>query len=244
MLQWILSVIFWVIWVPYTIFFSIVVSLVALVNRYAAMKVIRFWVDTCFWMLRVICGITYEIQGRENLPEGNHVVYIKHTSTWETMMQMKLFYRQSWVMKRELFWVPFFGWALLAMNPIAIDRKAHRKAVTQILEQGKQRLDDGYSVHIFPEGTRMPPGETRRYGLSGAILAKNSGRCIIPIAHNAGDLWPRLSLLKRRGHITMVIGPPISTDDKEPAEINAAVQDWIESTMREISVFYRDGSMT
>jgi 1-acyl-sn-glycerol-3-phosphate acyltransferase len=239
MLQWFLSLLFWVIWVPYTIFWSIIVGLFALVNRFITMKVIRFWVDSCFWMLRVLCGITYEIEGRENVPEGNHVLYIKHTSTWETMTQMKLFYEQSWVMKRELTWIPFFGWALIAMNPIGIDRNAHRRAVQQVLEQGAKRLADGMWVHIFPEGTRMPPGETRRYGMSGAILAKENGRYIVPIAHNAGDLWPKHSLLKKPGHIRMVIGPPISTDDKTPAEINAAAQAWIEGKMLEISAVYQ-----
>jgi len=238
--QYLSSALFFVIWVPYTIFFSILVSLLALLHRYTAMKVIRFWVDSCFWMLKVLCGITYEIEGRENVPDGNHVVYIKHTSTWETMAQMKLFYRQSWVMKRELLWIPFFGWALMTMTPIAIDRSAHRRAVQQVLTQGAQRLADGFWVHIFPEGTRMQPGTTRRYGMSGAILAKENGRMIVPVAQNAGDLWPKHSLLKRPGHVRMIIGPPISTHDKEPAEINQAAQDWIEAKMREISVAYSD----
>lgn len=236
---WTGSLVFWVIWVPYTIVMTIPVGLLALVHRFAAMKVIRFWVDSCFWLLKVCCGITYAIEGRENIPEGNHVVYIKHSSTWETMAQHKLFYRQSWVMKRELLWLPFFGWALLAMSPIAIDRKAHRKAVQQVLDQGRERLEQGLWVHIFPEGTRMPPGETRRYGLSGAILAKENGRYIVPVAQNAGDLWPRHSLLKHPGHIRMIIGPPISTEGKEPEQVNAEAQAWIEGKMREISTAYR-----
>jgi 1-acyl-sn-glycerol-3-phosphate acyltransferase len=136
-------------------------------------------------------------------------------------------------------WIPLLGWALSVIESIPIDRKAHGSAVRQVVRIGKQRLAQGFWIFIFPEGTRMAPGTTRRYGISGALLARDAGRPIVPVAHNAGDYWPRRGLRKRPGTIRIVIGPPVDTAGKEPQEINLEVQDWIESTMRRISSGYR-----
>jgi 1-acyl-sn-glycerol-3-phosphate acyltransferase len=137
-------------------------------------------------------------------------------------------------------WIPLFGWGLAAMKPIAIDRGAGHFAVKQVIEQGKARLADGIWITIFPEGTRMPPGQTKRYGVSGAALARETGCLIVPVAHNAGDLWPRRGLRKRPGLIRFCIGPPMRAGDRSAKEVNLAVQDWIETKMSEISAAYRE----
>jgi 1-acyl-sn-glycerol-3-phosphate acyltransferase len=144
------------------------------------------------------------------------------------------------VLKHELKWIPFFGWGLAAMNPIAIDRGAGLHAVQQVVEQGKERLADGIWITIFPEGTRMPLGETKRYGISGALLAREAQVPILPVAHNAGDFWPRRGLKKEPGLIRVCIGPPIDPGDRSPRETNVVAQNWVEAKMREISIGYEE----
>ena len=131
-----------------------------------------------------------------------------------------------WVMKREIFWLPFFGWAIAAMEPIAIDRASGRKAITQIVEQGKKTLDSGKWVVIFPEGTRVPPGKKGRYGLGAAILATQSGYPVIPVALNSGEFWRRNDFIKRPGTIDVVIGKPIESKGKDPSELNQQAEEW------------------
>ena len=145
-----------------------------------------------------------------------------------------MFPEQTWVIKRELMWVPVLGWVLKLLTPIALNRRAGSSAVQQVLEQGTRHLEHGLWVAIFPEGTRVPAGESRRYGLSGALLASAAGRPIVPVAHNAGDFWPRRGWLKKRGTIRVVIGPPIATAGREPREINDEAQRWIEGTVAKI----------
>jgi len=179
--------------------------------------------------LRRFCGLDWSVSGREHLPSAAAIVLMKHSSAWETIAQILIFPRQSWVLKQELLRIPLFGWALRKLKPIAIDRKGGATAVQQVLSQGQSRLAEGNCVIIFPEGTRMPVGETRRYGLSGALLASKVGKPIVPVAHNAGFFWPRHGLLKRAGTVRVVIGPPIPTAGREPREINDEVQRWIEA---------------
>jgi len=200
----------------------------------------RMWGKSMLWAGRVMCGLDYVIEGEENIPNEASVILIKHTTVFETYAQLAIFPPQTWVLKRELQWIPIFGWGLAAMKPIAINRGAGQFAVKQVIEQGKRRLADGIWITIFPEGTRVPPGETKRYGVSGAVLAKETGCPIVPVAHNAGDLWPRRGLRKKPGLIRFCIGPPIHADDRSAKEINLAVQDWIETKMREISPAYKD----
>jgi 1-acyl-sn-glycerol-3-phosphate acyltransferase len=135
------------------------------------------------------------------------------------------------VLKRELMWVPVFGWVLWLLQPIAIDRRGGGAAVQQVLEQGRARLAAGLWVMIFPEGTRMPVGETRRYGMSGALLAAAEGLPVVPVAHNAGYFWPRRGWLKKPGTIRVVIGPPIETQGVEPRAVNERAQQWVEETL-------------
>lgn len=142
-----------------------------------------------------------------------------------------VFPRQVWVLKRELLWIPVVGWGIRQLHAIAIDRKSGHSAVGQVVEQGKQRIAEGDWIIIFPEGTRMLPGQTRRYGVSGTLLAAETGRLIIPVAHNAGDFWPRRGLMKKPGTVRVVIGPPIPAGGRDVREINREVQEWIEATV-------------
>jgi 1-acyl-sn-glycerol-3-phosphate acyltransferase len=164
---------------------------------------------------------------------------IKHSSALETYGHVPFFPRTSWVIKKELFWIPVFGWALmLVFKPIAIDRKVGGRAVKQVIRQGKEKLAEGTWVTVFPEGTRVAPGETRKYGVSGAALAKEAGVMIVPVAHNAADYWQRRELRKRPGTVRFCIGPPIDASLQSPKETNLIVQSWIENKMCEISSGY------
>jgi 1-acyl-sn-glycerol-3-phosphate acyltransferase len=194
----------------------------------------RSWGASMLWAGRVICGLQYVVEGRENIPAKPSVIMIKHSTVFEAYAQLTLFPPQTWVVKRELMWIPVFGWGLAALKPIAIDRRAGHTAVSQVIEQGRRKLEQGIWVTIFPEGTRVMPGMVRKYGVSGAALASEAGCPVLPVAHNAGDLWPRRSLIKRPGLIRFCIGPAIDTRDHSPREINEAVRQWIENKMAEI----------
>ena len=200
------------------------------------------WAGTVIALLRKLCGLSYRVEGTEHLPQQPAVVLMKHSSAWETIAQLVLFPRHTWVMKRQLLWIPFFGWALAIFSPIAIDRKGGRRAVEQVLRQGQERLAEGLWVMIFPEGTRVAPGERRRYGLSGALLAAVTELPVIPVTHNAGDFWPRRGVMKRPGTIRMVIGPPIEAAGRSPRDVNRDVEAWIENTLEEIR--QEDGQKT
>ncbi len=225
-------------------FGSIVFFAVALVLLFWApypvrWKVCRAYCRLALWAGEFFCGMKVVVEGQENLPDEPSVVMIKHTTTLETYGHVPMFPRTSWVIKREITWMPIFGWALaLALEPIAIHRGARRAAVKQVIRQGKERLAEGTWVTIFPEGTRVPPGETRRYGVSGAALAQQAGVPIVPVAHNAGDFWRRREFAKRPGTVRFVIGPPISAAGRAPRDTNLEVQAWIEGTMQEISSAY------
>jgi 1-acyl-sn-glycerol-3-phosphate acyltransferase len=195
----------------------------------------RSWAVLNLWLLRHICKLTYTVDGMENITRQGVVVLCKHQSTWDTMILQVILPPVRWVLKRELLRVPFFGWGLAMMKPIAIDRSAGRKAVAQLVEQGRPMLDDGYWVIVFPEGTRTRPGEKKRYKQGGSILAVETGHPVVPIAHNAGEFWPRHSFLKWPGTISLRIGPAIDTRDKNAEQVTALAHDWIEGQMEEIS---------
>jgi len=198
-------------------------------------RVISQWARFNVWWLEKTCNVHYEVIGRENLPAGNAIVLCKHQSTWETLVLQQILPPQVWLLKRELLWVPVFGWALALLEPIAIDRGAGRKAVRQLIKQGQRKLDQGRWVVIYPEGTRTAPGQRGRYALGGAILAEHSGYPVVPIAHNAGEFWPRRAFIKRPGTIKLVIGPVIETAGRKAQDINAEVEAWIEGQMAQIT---------
>lgn len=205
----------------------------------ARWAVARGWAAGCLWAGRVLCGMRVVTEGRENLPDVPSVALIKHTTVLEVYWQIQALPPQVWVLKRELLWIPLFGWGLgLVMKPIPVDRRGGRHAVGRIIREGRARLAKGLWLSIFPEGTRVAPGETRRYGISGAALAAEAGCPVVPVAHNAGDVWPRRALLKRPGEVRFCIGPAIDPAGREPAEINAIAQSWIEAKMAEISELY------
>lgn len=192
-------------------------------------RVSRFWPHGILGWLRVCHGIRHEVSGMEHIPQSSCVVLSKHQSTWETLALQLILPPQVWVAKRELLWVPVFGWGLYVMRPIAINRKSPRAALRQLLAQGGQRLRAGINVLIFPEGTRAAPGAKSRYHQGGAHLAVSHDVPVLPVAHNAGLFWPRRSLRKRPGVIRVVIGPPIASSGLKPQELTQRVEAWIET---------------
>lgn len=193
------------------------------------------WSRFNLWWLKLTCGIDCEVKGRENIPARNGIIFCKHQSTWETLFLQMIFPPQVWVLKKELLNVPFFGWGLATLEPIAIDRGAGRQALRHLCEEGKQRLENGRWVVIFPEGTRMPPGKKGHYHIGGAMLAAHTEYPVVPIAHNAGQFWPRRGFLKKAGTITLCIGEPIETKGLSAREINDLAEQRIESMMSDIS---------
>ena len=180
-------------------------------------------------------GIRYEVRGAENVPGYPVVLMAKHQSAWETIFMDAYFPPACWIVKRELLWLPFVGWGLMAIRCIAIDRSSGHIARDQIVEQGAERLKRGIWVAIFPEGTRVAPGQRGRYGIGGALLATRTGTPILPMAHNAGEVWPRYAFRKKPGVVTVVIGKPIQTAGRDVVSVNQEVEAWIEGRMREIS---------
>lgn len=214
----------------YAIFFVLACSVLPFARRFVLARV---WAATLLWVLKWSCGLDYRVEGAP-LPEGCHLAFWKHSSSWETLAMMVIFPRQVWVLKRELVWIPVVGIGVQQMHAIAIDRKSGHTAVSQVIEQGKERLLEGDWVMIFPEGTRMAVGETRRYGVSGTLLAIDAGRLIVPVAHNAGHYWPRRGLMKKSGTVRVVIGAPVSTVGREARELNEEIQRWVEKTVKEL----------
>ena len=187
------------------------------------------------WLLKVICGLSYSVDGRENIPDTAAVALIKHSSAYETMGQLVIFPQQCWVLKRELMWTPFFGWALTALGAIPIDRSTGRNAVAKIIEIGKQRLSDGIWVSVFPEGTRVAPGESKRWGISGIILAKEAGKPVVPVAHNAGYFWPKDGWTICPGHVKFVVGKPVSIGDEDPRQVAETLRIWVDSETEKLA---------
>jgi 1-acyl-sn-glycerol-3-phosphate acyltransferase len=203
----------------------------ALPARY---RFITRWARFNMWWLRLTCGLSYRVKGREHIPDGAAIVFCKHQSTWETFALPEILPYQVWLMKRELLKIPLFGWCIALLDPIAIDRRSGRKAIEQLVEQGARHLGNGRWVIVFPEGTRVAPGETGRYGIGGAVLAESTGCPVVPVAHNAGQFWPRKGFVKRPGMITVVIGPAIETRGKSAEQIRDEARTWIEAKSREI----------
>lgn len=204
------------------------------------------WVATTNWLVKHLLGITYELRGAENIPRGRAaVVMCKHQSAWETLALQEIFPSILFVWKKELKLIPFFGWALAVTPSISIDRGAGKEAMKSLLDQGKLRLGQGYSIAIFPEGTRAAPGTQRRYKIGAAYLAVEAGAPVVPVALNSGEFWGKNSFLKEPGRVTVSIGPLIETvgaDDKPSAEdVNARAEAWIEGEMRRISPHLYEG---
>lgn len=234
------SSLFWIVYATSTFAYGAISPLLFLLPLEHRYPVIMSWTRVNVWALKLLCGIDYRIEGLKNLPDTPAIVMAKHSSTWETLALPGLLPPMSWVLKKELMYIPFFGWGLAVLDHIAIDRKAGRNAVRQVVEQGKQRLAAGRWVVIFPEGTRVKPGQRGRYKLGGGVLAEAAGVPVVPIAHNAGYFWPREQFIKYPGVITVRIGPPIDVAGMSAAEIIAAAESWIETEMEALN---RDAEM-
>ena len=197
----------------------------------ARYRIISGWSHLVILLSRLILGIRYRVEGLENLPAQPAVILAKHQSAWETLAFQVIFPPQVLVLKRELLWIPFFGWGLALMSPIAINRSRGTSALKRMAEDGKKRLAQGFWIAVFPEGTRMPPGKRGTYHPGGAWLAEKAGATVVPVAHNAGLVWPRNAFLKKPGLITVIIGKPIETAGLNAGAINARAEVWIEERM-------------
>ena len=215
--------------------FGILVPASRLLGARAPFATARLYTIVLLEWVELSLGIRHEVRGWEHVPKTPTVILSKHQSAWETLYIESRFPAQTWIVKKELMWLPFVGWGLWAIRAIAIDRSSGRTARDQIVEEGAQRLREGLWVTIFPEGTRVAPGTRGRYGMGGALLATATGTPILPIAHNAGEVWGRYAFKKSAGMVTVVIGPPIATAGREAADVNREVEEWIEAQMRAIS---------
>lgn len=196
---------------------------------------IRVFLRFYFYMLKLICRINYQIEGLEHIKGMNSgIVLSKHQSMWETFFLPLIFHNPAVISKRELLWIPFFGWGFAATGPITINRSSRSSAMQQIIKKGKQYLDSGRWVLVFPEGTRVPYGKVGQYKLGGARLAAATGYPVVPVAHNAGRFWPKRSFIKYPGTIRVIIGPPIDSSNKTPEEVLTHAKTWIEETMKKI----------
>ena len=230
------SVLFYAVYAVVMVVFGTIACTIGLLMPYQMRQNVATWANAIIikW-LNFSCGITLQIDGLENLPDTPCVVLSKHQSGWETFYLQRLLRPVSTILKKELFWIPFFGWGLYFMRPIAIDRSNPREAMKQILTQGKQRLAQGNNVLIYPEGTRTPVEQVGNYGRSGAALAIAAGVPVLPIAQNAGYCWPAHKFIKWPGRIHMVIGVPIDTTGTDSRQLTEQVKGWIESTQQTLS---------
>ncbi len=225
------SALFLVLKAVFTVLFVLCVLPLFFLPPLPRYRVITLWGRVVIWLARVILGIRFRVEGIEHLPAQPSVVLSKHQSAWETIAFQQIFPPLSFVLKKSLLHIPFFGWGLALFSPIAIDRAAGREAMKQVEQQGKERLKAGFWVLVFPEGTRVAPGEKGTYQVGGAWLASKAGVPVVPVAHNAGRCWPKNAFVKRPGEITVVIGPPIPTAGRKAAQVLAETEAWIENAM-------------
>ena len=212
--------------------YAVLALATVLLPRMTRYRIISGWSRLVIWLAKHILGIRWRVEGREHLPGRPAVILSKHQSAWETMAFQLIFPPQVLVLKRELLWIPFFGWGLALMSPIAIDRSRGVAALRSIARRGRERLQQGFWIVVFPEGTRVAPGERRAFQLGGAWLAAASGAPVVPVAHNAGLFWPRNAFLKRPGTVIVRIGPTIEAAQRDPKTINAIAEAWIEEQQK------------
>jgi 1-acyl-sn-glycerol-3-phosphate acyltransferase len=198
-------------------------------------RILGQWARSVAWLLRVIVRLDYRIEGAENIPrDGAAILLSKHQSAWETIVFQCIFPPQTWVLKRSLLWIPFFGWGLALLRSIGIDRAAGKAALKQVVKEGTQRLNEGVWIVLFPEGTRMLPGVKGKYAIGGAMLAAQSKFPVVPVAHNAGCFWPRRGWLKYPGTVIVRVGPILDSATLSAGEIQRQAEDWIEAQMPDL----------
>jgi 1-acyl-sn-glycerol-3-phosphate acyltransferase len=200
----------------------------------ARYRIISGWSRLMVLAAERICRVRYRVLGAENIPREPCIIMSKHESAWETLAFQAIFPPQVWVVKRELLWIPFFGWGLALLSPVAIDRKGGARALKQMVDQSRDRLSRGFSIVVFPEGTRVAPGTRGVYQVGGAWVAVKTGAPVLPVAHNAGTYWPRQAFVKRPGLITVSIGPLIHPGEEKPAALMQNIATWIENETRRI----------
>jgi 1-acyl-sn-glycerol-3-phosphate acyltransferase len=229
------SALFLAILIAYTPFHYVACLLAAPFSRLTRWRVIAAWPQLATWLARKLLGIDYEVLGRDHIPREPCVILSKHQSAWETIAYTSIFPPHVYVIKRELLWIPFLGWGLGLMSPVAIDRTDRKRAMQRLIEQGAERFRQGFSIMVYPEGTRIAVGRRGVYKLGGAVIAVNTGARVLPVAHNAGLVWPRNSFLKYPGKVTVVIGPPIDTAGLTAEHVMRRVEDWIEGEMERLT---------
>jgi 1-acyl-sn-glycerol-3-phosphate acyltransferase len=211
--------------------FTLVALLAMPLNPILRNDLISGWARSMLWWLKVTCNIRHEITGLENVTDSPAIVLSKHQSAWETLAFQAIFPTQVYLLKRELLWIPIFGWGLAMSSPIAIDRSAGREALIKLVTNGQARLNRGFWVVIFPEGTRIAPGKRSKYHIGGAWLATHTKTQVLPVAHNAGEYWAKNTFIKKPGVIKMHIGKPIQTAGLKADALNHQVEGWIEAEM-------------
>jgi 1-acyl-sn-glycerol-3-phosphate acyltransferase len=228
------SILFFACQLVLTPFFCLAMLLALPFGHRRVYALTKAWTGIIVELARRLCGIDYRIVGTERIPRTPTIVLSKHQSAWETFFFLHLFPPQVWLLKRELLRIPFFGWGLAMLKPIAIDRSAKLAALKQLAEQGRDRLAHGLWIVIFPEGTRTAPGESRPFARGGAWLATKTGAPVLPVALNSGTCWAKDTFLKHPGTITVSIGPPIDSRGLSAEELNEQARAWIESEMRHL----------
>ena len=219
----------------FTPFFCIFALFTLPVSPVRRNEILSFWARSMLWWLKVTCNITYQVKGAEKIPTTPCVILAKHQSAWETLAFQQIFPSLVFVMKRELLWIPFFGWGLAMTSPIAINRNAGREALKQLVSVGKERLKKGFWVVIFPEGTRIAPHHQGKFHIGGAWLASGAKATVLPVAHNAGLYWPKNSFIKNPGVITLTIGDAFDASAMKADAVNAHVEAWIKQEMQALN---------
>lgn len=202
-----------------------------------------YWCRFAVGLAKYVLGLDYRITGAEHIPSARCVILAKHQSTWETFFLSAYFQPLSQVLKKELLRVPFFGWAMAMLKPIAINRDNPKQALKQLASQGAERLEQNCWVLIFPEGTRIPTGKIGKFSRGGASLAAKAGLPVLPIAHNAGMFWPKAGWRKTPGVIDVVIGPAMYAEGDDPraiAELNQRAFEWIAQAQFEMGALDAD----
>ena len=189
-------------------------------------KFISQWAIFCIWWLKITVNIKTKVIGQENILHSPCIIISNHQSTWETLAFQTIFPPHTWVLKRELLWLPVFGWSLALLNPIIINRGDKLNAIKKVIRQGSDRLKKGISIVIYPEGTRQPYKQLGAYQNGGSAIAKKTGHSIVPVYHNAGKLWAKGGFIKKPGEITVVIGKAISNSDLKPSEVTERIRHW------------------
>lgn len=193
--------------------------------------VIVVWSRAVLFWLRCVCGVHIRVHGAENIPARGCLVLCKHESTMETLFLQSLLVPSATVIKRELLYMPFFGWAFMLLKPIAINRTKPNIAFREVMRQGRARLADGIFVLLFPEGSRTAPGVLGEFYRGGAALALAAQTKVMPVVHNAGQCWPGGTFLKYPGVVDFVIGEPVETLGKTAREVNDNVRTWMQTEM-------------